>query len=151
MSANNNKPSTISYGTNNSGRNSVLILPDDYKFKGDGSDSHTWREVKDQDLNKSMSLNGFKMSLLEEKQTLDADLYKKLKGEVTASIQLQLLKKKEIEEKEMKVFGVLIKHIEPNSRAWAILGDLVTGSDPVAIFKKLKETYDADTTAVFSR
>ena len=69
MSANNStKPSTISYGTTNSGRNSVLILPDDYKFKGDGSDSHRWREVKDQVLNKSMSGQGFKMmSLLETK------------------------------------------------------------------------------------
>ena len=49
----------------------------------------------------------------------------------------------------MKVFGVLMKHIEPNSRAWAILGDLVKCSDPIAIFKKLKETYDADSTAGF--
>ena len=50
----------------------------------------------------------------------------------------------------MRVFGVLMKHIELNSRAWAILDDLVKGSDPIAIFTKLiKETYDADTTAVF--
>ena len=49
----------------------------------------------------------------------------------------------------MKVFGGLMKHIEPKSRAWAILGDLVKGSDPIAIFKKLKETYDADSTAGF--
>ena len=42
-----------------------------------------------------------------------------------------------------------MKHIEPNSRAWAILGDLVKGSDPIAIFSKLKETYDADSTAGF--
>ena len=46
----------------------------------------------------------------------------------------------------MKVFGALMKHMEPNSRAWAILGDLVKESDPVAIFTKLKETYDADST-----
>ena len=58
-------------------------------------------------------------------------------------------KKEEIEEKQMKVFGVLMKHIEPNSRAWAILGDLVKDSDPIAIFKKLKETYDTDSTAGF--
>ena len=58
-------------------------------------------------------------------------------------------KKEEIEEKQMKVFGVLMKHIEPNSRAWAIFGDLVKGSDPIAIFSKLKETYDADSTAGF--
>jgi len=58
-------------------------------------------------------------------------------------------KKEEIEEKQMKVFGVLMKHIEPNSRAWAILGDLVKVSDPIAIFSKLKETYDADSTAGF--
>ena len=49
----------------------------------------------------------------------------------------------------MKVFGVLMKHIEPNSRAWAILGDVVKGSDQIAIFSKLKETYDADSTAGF--
>ena len=50
----------------------------------------------------------------------------------------------------MKVFGILMKHIEPNSRAWAILaGDLVKDSDPIAIFKKLEETYDADSTAGF--
>jgi len=49
----------------------------------------------------------------------------------------------------MKVFGILMKHIEPNSRAWAILGDLVKDSDPVAVFKKLKETHDADSTAGF--
>ena len=49
----------------------------------------------------------------------------------------------------MKVSGVLMKHIEPNSRAWAILGDLVKGSDPIAIFTKLKETYEAKSTAVF--
>ena len=70
---------------------------------------------------------------------------------VTRTIQLQLLvkKKEKFEEKEMKkVFGVLMKHIESNSRALAILGDLVKGSDPIAIFKKLKETYDADTSAV---
>ena len=110
MSSNNTKSSTISYGTTNSGSNSAQILPDDYKFKGDGSNSHRWHEVKDQVLNKAMSLNGFKMSLLEERQTLDTDLYKNSKGEVTASIQLQLLKKKEeMEEKEMKVFGVLMK------------------------------------------
>ena len=49
------------------GSNSASILPDDYKFKGDGSDSHSrWREVKDQVLNKSMSHHGFKMSLLDE-------------------------------------------------------------------------------------
>ena len=66
MSVNNTvMPSTISYGTTNSGRNSVLILPDDYKFRGDGSDSHRWREVKDQVLNKAMSGHGFRMSLLE--------------------------------------------------------------------------------------
>ena len=72
MSVNNSaKPSTISYAgsTTNSGRNSVLILPDDYKFRGDGSDSHRWREVKDQVLNKSMSQHGFKMSLLPGIQT----------------------------------------------------------------------------------
>ena len=40
MSASNStKPSTISYGTTNSGRNSVLIFPDDYEFKGDDFDS----------------------------------------------------------------------------------------------------------------
>ena len=60
MSVNNSaKPSTFSYGTTNSGRNSVLILPDDYKFRGDGFDSHRWREVKDQVLNKSMSQHRF--------------------------------------------------------------------------------------------
>ena len=114
MSSNNArcKSSTILYGTKNSGRDSAQILPDDYKFKGDGSDSHRWREVKDQVLNKAMSQNRFKMSPLEERQTLDEDLYKNSRGEVTAGIQLQLLKKKEgMEEKEMKVFGVLMKHI----------------------------------------
>ena len=103
-----------------------------YKFKGDASNSQRWREVKDQVLNKAMSQNGINMSLLEERQTLDEDLYKNSKGEVTASIQLQLLKKREeMEEKNMKIFGVLMKHIEPNSRAWSILGGLVKGSDPI--------------------
>ena len=142
MSANNSaKPSTIcSYGTTNSGRNSVLILPDDYKFKGDGSDSHRWREVKDQVLNKSMSQHGFKMSLLETKQVPDETIYRNATGVMTTSGKITLEKKKEeIEEKQMTVFGVLMKHIEPNSRAWAILGDLVKDSDPVAVFKKLKE------------
>ena len=80
MSVNNSaKPSTISFGTTNSGRNSVLILADDYKFRGDGSDSHRWREVKDQVLNKSMSGQGFKMwsrgrSLLEIKPVPDEDI-----------------------------------------------------------------------------
>ena len=45
-------------------------------------------------------LAGFKMTLLDERQTLDEDLYKNSKGEVTASIQLQLLKKKEEMEKK---------------------------------------------------
>ena len=40
------------------------------------------------------------MTLLDERQTLDEDLYKNSKGEVTASIQLQLLKKKEEMEKK---------------------------------------------------
>ncbi len=144
------KPSTISFGTTNSGRNSVLILPDDYKFRGDGSDSHRWREVKDQVLNKAMSGQGFKMSLLEIKPVPDEDIYKNATGAFTTSGKIALEKKKEeIEEKQMKVFGVLMKHIEPNSRAWAILGDLVKGADPIAIFTKLKATYDADTTAGF--
>ena len=84
MSVNNSaKPSTISYGTTNSGRKSVLIPPDDYKFRGDGSDSHRWREVKDQVLNKSMSGQGFKMSLLEIKPVPDEDIYKNSTGVFT--------------------------------------------------------------------
>ena len=151
MSASNStKPSTISYGTTNSGRNSALILPDDYKFKGDGSDSHRWREVKDQVINKSMSEKGFKMTLLEIKPVPDEEIYQNAAGAFTTSGKIALEKKKEeIEEKQMKVFGVLMKHIEPNSRAWAILGDLVKDPDPIAIFKKLKDTYDADSTAGF--
>jgi hypothetical protein len=151
MSASNStKPSTISYGTTNSGRNSALILPDDYKFKGDGSDSHRWREVKDQVINKSMSEKGFKMTLLESKPVPDEEIYKNAAGAFTTSGKIALEKKKEeIEEKQMKVYGVLMKHIEPNSRAWAILGDLVKDPNPVAIFQKLKETYDADSTAGF--
>ena len=151
MSANNStKPSTISHGTTNSGRNSVLILPDDYKFKGDGSDSHRWREIKDQVLNKAMSGQGFKMSLLETKPVPDEDIYKNSTGVFTISGKIALEKKKEeIDKDQMKVFGILIKHIEPNSRAWAIIGDLVKDSDPVAVYKKLKDTYDADSTAGF--
>ena len=152
MSVNNTvmPSSTISYGTINSGRNSVLILPEDYKFKGDGSDLHRWREVKDQVLNKAMSGQGFKMSLLEIKSVPDEDIYKNATGAFTTSGKIALEKKKEeIEEKQMKVFGVLMKHIEPNSRAWAFLGDLVKGADPIAIFTRLKATYGADTTAGF--
>ena len=105
MSANNSaKPSTISYGTTNSGRNSVLILPDDYKFKGDASDSHRWREVKDQVLNKAMSQNGFKMSLLETKQVPDEAIYRNAAGMMSTSGKIALEKKKEeIEEKQMIV------------------------------------------------
>ena len=132
------------------GRNSVLILPDDYKFKGDGSDSHRWREIKDQVLNKAMSGQGFKMSLLETKPVPDEDIYKNSTGVFTISGKIALEKKKEeIDKDQMKVFGILIKHIEPNSRAWAIIGDLVKDSDPVAVYKKLKDTYDADSTAGF--
>ena len=88
--------------------------------------------------------------LLETKQVLDEAIYRNATGVMTTSGKIALEKKKEeIEEKEMKGFGMLMKHIEPNSRAWAILGDLVKGSDPVAIFTKLKEAYDADSTAVF--
>jgi len=101
-------------------------------------------------LNKAMSQNGFKMSLLETKRVPDEAIYRNAAGMMSTSGKIALEKKKEeIEEKQMKVFGVLMKHIEPNSRAWAILGDLVKGLDPVAIFAKLKETYDADSTAGF--
>ena len=86
MSVNNTvMPSTISFGTTNSGRNSVLILPDYYKFKGDGSDLHRWREVKDQVLNKAMSGQGFKMSLVEIKPVPDEDIYKNATGAFTTS------------------------------------------------------------------
>ena len=106
--------------------------------------------MKDQVLNKSISQHGFKMSLLEIKQVPDEAIYRNAIGTMSTSGKIALEKKKEeIEEKQRKVFGVLMKHIEPNSRAWAILGDFVKGSDPVAIFTKLKETYDADSTAGF--
>jgi len=106
---------------------------------------------QDQVLNKSrMSGQGFKMSLLEAKPEPDENIYKNAAGVFTITARIALEKKKdEIEEKQMKVLGVLMKHIEPNSRAWAILGDLVKGSDPVAIFSRLEETYDADSTAGF--
>jgi hypothetical protein len=97
-----------------------------------------------------MSQHGFKMSLLETKPVPDETIYQNATGVMPTSGKIALEKKKEeIEEKQMKVFEVLMKHIEPNSRAWAILGDLVKGSDPIAIFSKLKETYDADSTAGF--
>ena len=80
--SNNNTKSTISCSVTNTGSNSASILPDKYKFKGDGSDSHRWREVKDQVLNKSMSQHEFKISFLEEKQKLDEALYKMSKGEM---------------------------------------------------------------------
>ena len=90
------------------------------------------------------------LSALETKPVPDETIYQNATGVMPASGKIALEKKKEeIEEKQMKVFGVLMKHIEPNSRAWAILGDLVKGSDSIAIFSKLKETYDADSTAVF--
>ena len=70
----------------------------------------------------------------------DEDIYKNSTGVFTTSGKIALEKKKEeIDKDQMKVFGILMKHIEPNSRAWAILGDLVKDSDPVAVFKKLKE------------
>ena len=75
-------------------------------------------------LNKAMSQNGLKMSLLETKQVPDEAIYRNAAGMMSTSGKIALEKKKEeIEEKQMKVFGVLMKHIEPNSRAWAILGD----------------------------
>ena len=90
------------------------------------------------------------MSLLETKPVPDETIYQNATGVMPTSGKIALEKKKEeIEKKQMKIFGVLMKHIEPNSRAWAILGDLVKGSDPIAIFSKLKETYDADSTACF--
>ena len=56
------------------------------KFKGDGSDSHRWREVKDQVLNKSMSQHGgFKMSLLETKPVPDETIYQNATGVMTTS------------------------------------------------------------------
>jgi len=60
------------------------------------------------------------MSLLDEEQRhtvrwMKPPPYKSLRGEVTASIKIQLLKKKEeLEEKEMKVFGVLMKLLLPD-------------------------------------
>ena len=89
-------------------------------------------------------------SLLEIKPVPDEDIYKSSTGVFTTSGKIALEKKKEeIDKDQMKVFGILIKHIEPNSRAWAIIGDLVKDSDPVAVYKKLKDTYDADSTAGF--
>ena len=95
-------------------------------------------------LNKSMLSHhhGFKMPLfVEERQTPDEKIYKNSRTVMSTSGKVAFQKKKEdIEEKEMMFFGVLMKHIEPNLRAWTILGELVKGADPIAVFTKLKET-----------
>ena len=51
----------------------------------------------------------------------------------------------EIKEKEIKALGVLMEHIEPHSRAWAVVGqEAFSRKDPVEIFGILQRHFQAD-------
>ena len=59
-------------------------------------------------------------------------------------------KLEEIEAKELKVFGILLSHIEPASRAFSLIGleNLMKG-DPLAVFNILKKSFNNTKTVAY--
>ena len=101
----------------------------------------------------------FKFIWLLEKQVPDPTLYAAADDDgedmsdhahVTTNRSLQK-KKDEVEDKQMKVFGILIDLIEPGKRAWTLINEVIKTGDPVAVYKVLKERYGSNTVPVFFR
>jgi hypothetical protein len=87
------------------------------------------------------------MEWLEEKQTPDMKLYHPDTSVPITTKDAQALDRKieEIKEKEIRALGVLMEHIEPHSRAWAVVGqEAFSMGDPVEIFGILQRHFQAD-------
>jgi len=98
----------------------------------------------------ALALEGFKFILLLENQVPNPTLYKDDDRDMTTRDKQSLQKKKEeIEDKEMKVFGILIDLIEPGKRAWTLINEVIKTGDPVAVYKVLKERYGSNTVPGF--
>ena len=92
----------------------------------------------------ALAKEGFKMNWLLEKQEPDIEMYENDKGIMTpANKQKYKAKLEEIEAKEMKVFGILLSHIEPASRAFSLIGlEKLMKRDPVVVFNILKKSFN---------
>jgi hypothetical protein len=140
---------TSQHGATNPGATSVRKaefgpLPLDYKFRGDAEDSELWKYMEETVLNQALAKEGFKMTWLYEKQKPDQKMYENEKGVMSPTNKIKYQAKiEEIEAKELKVFGILLDHIEPASRAFALIGiDTLMKGDPVLVFDILKKSFN---------
>ena len=119
-------------------------LPLDYKFRGDAEDSELWRYMEETVLNQALAKEGFKMNWLYEKQEPDKKMYENDKGVMSPTNKIKYQTKlEEIEQKELKVFGILLEHIDPASRAFSLIGlDNLMKGDPVLVFSILKKSFN---------
>ena len=114
------------HGANNSGSNQQWTsgtFPKGYdRFRGgDATGVNLFKAFEEEVITSALALEGFKFIWLLEKQVPDPTLYADDDGDMTTRDKQSLQKKKdEIEEKEMKVFGILIDFIEPGKRAWTL-------------------------------
>jgi len=140
------------HGTTNSGTNkwTSSTFPKGYRFRGDASDASLFKAFEEEVITSALALEGFKFIWLLEKQVPDPTLYEDDDGDMTTRDKQSLQKKKEeIEDKEMKVFGILIDLIEPGKRAWTLINEVIKTGDPVAVYKVLKERYGSNTVPGF--
>jgi len=75
-------------------------------------------------------------------------MYENDKGIMTpANKQKYKAKLEEIEAKELKVFGILLSHIEPASRAFSLIGlEILMKGDPAVVFNILKKSFNNNKT-----
>ena len=95
-------------------------------------------------LNQALAKEGFKMNWLYEKQEPDRKMYENDKGVMSPTNKIKYQAKiEEIEAKELKVFGILLEHLESGSRAISLIGleNLMKG-DPVIAFGILKRSFN---------
>jgi hypothetical protein len=147
MSLNNSTmPSNLSHGTTNTG-SGPRVLPSDHKFSGE-KDAAYWRtQMVEVVLKEAMAKVGMRMEWFEKKQTPNMKLYQPDISVPITTKDAQALDRKieEIKEKEIKALGVLMEHIEPHSRAWAVVGqEAFSRGDPVEIFGILQRHFQAD-------
>jgi len=149
MASNNNSKSTtkpFSYGTTNPGSGSS-VLASDHKFSGE-KDAAYWRtQMVEVVLKEAMAKVGMRMEWLGKKQTPDMKLYHPDTSVPITTKDAEALDRKieEIKEKEIRALGVLMEHIEPHSRAWAVVGqEAFSRGDPVEIFGILQRHFQAD-------
>jgi hypothetical protein len=111
-------------------------------------DAAYWRtQMVEVVLKEAMAKVGMRMEWLEKKQTPDMKLYHPDTSVPITTKDAQALDRKieEIKEKEIKALGVLMEHIEPHSRAWAVVGqEAFSRGDPVEIFGILQRHFQAD-------